>query len=234
MEVIVNNETQLKKDSHLGGGILILAAIVMVIGAAIPSFAPSLRDAPWTDDPLQAAATIAGNPGAYAWAHGLFVAAAILTALGLVPVSLGFRGSGRPWAMMALLAFAFAAVFSTINRTINIQVFTWGAVQGVDVTSFSIQSIMRFQEGLSYAFYILAFLALGLYGMAMLLQPKPSGLGWFFVAAGILGLVLRVFGDLIPAFVFLGTAALGVATWLQSSASETKPELRKSGPRLWR
>jgi hypothetical protein len=233
MEVIVNSETQLKKDSRLGSGILILAAIVMVVGAAIPFFAPSLRDAPWTDDPSRAAAAIAGNPGAYAWAHGLFIAAAILTALGLVPVSLGFRGSSRPWAMMALSAFAFAAVLSTINRTINIEVFTWGAVQGVDATNFSIQSIMRFQEGLSYAFYILAFLALGLYGIAILLQSKPSGLGWVFVVAGILGLVLRAFGDLIPAFVFLGTAALGVATWLQSFASEAKPEPGNSSPRLW-
>lgn len=234
MEVIVESETQLKKDSRLGGGILILAAIVMVVGAAIPFFAPSLRDAPWTDDPSRAAAAIAGSPGAYAWAHGLFIAAAILTALGLVPISLGFRGSGRPWAMMALSAFTIAAIFSAIDRTFNIEVFTWGAVQGVSVTDLLIQSIMRFQEGLSYAFYILAFLALGLYGIAMLQQPKPSGLGWVFVVAGILGLVLRVFGELIPAFVFLGTAALGVATWLQSSASETKPELGKSSRRYWR
>ncbi len=210
----MDKEKQSENGSRLGGGILILAAFVMTVGAAIPFFAPSLRDAPWTDDPSLAAAAIAGNPGAYAWAHGLFIVAGILTALGLVPISLGFQGGGRTWAMMALLAFAFAALFSAIGRTFNIEVFTWGAVQGVSPTDLLIQSIMRFQNGLSYAFYILAFLALGLYGIAMLLQPKPSGLGWVFVVVGILGLLLRVFDVLIPAFVFLGTAALGVATWL--------------------
>ncbi len=216
---------QSKRAARLGGGILIMAAFIMVVGAAVPFFAPSLRDAPWTDDPQQAAQAIAGNPSAYAWAHGLFIAAGILTALGLAPVSLGFQGSSRPWGMMALVAFGFAAILSTIDRFINIEVFTWGAIQGVNVRSFSIQAIMRYQEGLSYAFYFLAFLSIGLYGVAMLKGFKPNGLGWVFVAAGILGILVRVFGNLIPAFVFLGTAALGLATWLPGIGADANTSI---------
>jgi len=206
----------------LGSRLLILAVVIMATGAVIPVFAPSLRDAPWTDDPQLAAAAIAGNPSAYAWAHGLFIAAAILTALGLVPVSLAFQGRSRPWAMMALVAFAFAAVFSAINRIINIEVYTWGVGHGLNVTDPWVQALMLFQAGLSHLFNILAYLALSLYGIAMLQQLNPSQLGWIFVVGSLFGLVLHLAGGGIPAFVYIGAGALGVATWLLGITSEVE------------
>lgn len=207
---------------RLGSGLLILAAVVMTIGAAIPFVAPSLREAPWTDDAQQAVAVIAGNPSAYATAHGLFVAAAILTSLGLVPVSLGFQGRSRPWAMMAVVAFAFAAAFSAVDRTINMQVYTWGAVavQGLQVTDILTQALIHFQAGLDLLFNILAYLALGLFGIAMLQRPDPSGFGWVFVVGGIFAVVLYLVGGTIPAYVYFGTAALGATTWLLGSDLE--------------
>lgn len=218
----MNTAKQSRMAFRLGGGIVILATVIMVFGAANPFFAPSLREAPWTDDPAQAEVTIAGNPTAYAWAQGLFLAAAILTALGFTPLSLGFQGRSRLWSMMALVSFSFGAVFSVIDRTIDISVYTWGAVQGLDVTDLWIQSLMHFQTGLSFAFYTLAFLALGLYGIAILQQPGPGGLGWAFVAAGLLGIVLRVLGSPIPAFIFISTGALGAAAWLLGGDSEAE------------
>jgi hypothetical protein len=218
----MNTAKQSRMAFRLGGGIVILATVIMVCGAAIPFFAPSLREAPWTDDPAQAEVTIAGNPTAYAWAQGLFLAAAILTALGFTPLSLGFQGRSRLWSMMALVAFSFGAVFSVIDRTIDISVYTWGALQGLEVTDLWIQSLMHFQTGLSFAFYVLAFLALSLYGIAILQQPGIRALGWVFVIGGVLGIVLRVFGDLIPAFIFFGSGALGAAAWLLGVDSETE------------
>ncbi len=38
-------------------------------------------------------------------------------------------------------------------------------------------------------------------------------LGWAFVVGAALGVVLEVVGVGIPGFVYLGTAALGVAIW---------------------
>jgi hypothetical protein len=205
----------------LAGGLLMAATAIMFTGAAIGFFAPSLREAPWTDDPQQAAIAIAGNPNAYAWANGLILAAVLLTALALVPVTIQFKRSSRPWAWTALVAFALAAVFETIDRTIGVQVFTWAAQQHLSVTDPVVQAFIRFQDGLGYAFYILGFLALGLYGMAMLLQRTgASGLGWLFVAGGVLGIVLQVAGAAIPAMVFIGTAALGAATWLLDAVPE--------------
>jgi len=95
----------------LAGGLLLIgAAAIFVTGAAIGFLAPSLSDAPpfVTDDVER-------------------VAAAMLTALGLVPLSLRFEGRSRPWAVVALVAFAFAAMFAAIDRIISMQVTTWAA-----------------------------------------------------------------------------------------------------------
>ncbi len=115
--------------SRLPGAVLIGAAAIMITGVAIGFLAPSLRDAPpfVTDDIGEAAAAIAGNPAAWQWANGLIAVAAVLTALGLVSISLRFEGRSRPWAMTALVAFAFAAVLEAVDRIITIQVTTWAA-----------------------------------------------------------------------------------------------------------
>jgi hypothetical protein len=198
---------------RLGGLVLVLALMIMVTGASIPFFAPSLRDAPWTDDPELAAKTIAGNPRAAAWANGLFLAAAVVTALGLVPVSLGFQGKACLWAGMAFVAFAFAAVCSVIDRVISIEVFTWGAVQGLQVTDPLVGAFVRFSDGLAHLFNVLAYIALAMYGIALLRLPSPSGLGVIFVVGGSLGLILHLVGETIPAFIYFGFAALGASIW---------------------
>ena len=200
----------------MAGTVLIIAAAIMFTGAAIGFLAPSLNEAPpfVTDDVERAAAAIAGNPTAWRWANGLILVAAILTALGLVPISLRFEGRARPWAWTGLAAYVFAAVFAAINRIISIQVTTWAAPQYPDEIVFTVWNAFELVGGgLGLTFYILGFIALGLYGIAMALADGTSGLGWAFVAAGMLGIALEVVGGAgIPAFVFLGTAALGVAT----------------------
>ena len=189
----------------------------MITGAAIGFLAPSLNDAPpfVTDDVDRAAAAIAGNPAAWRWANGLILAAAILTALGLVPISFRFEGRGRPWAWTGLVAFVFAAMFAAVDRIVSIQVTTWAAQRYPDPTVQTVwEAFGRFGGGLGMAFYILAFLALGLYGIAMTQEQRTAGLGWAFLGASALSIALEVVGGVgIPGFVFLGTAAFGVATW---------------------
>ena len=200
---------------RLPGAVLIGAAAMMIAGAAIGFLAPSLREAPpfVTDDVGKAAAAIAGNPAAWRWANGLILAAAILTALGLVPISLRFEGRSRPWAGTALAAFAFAAVLETVDRVIAIQVTTWAAQRYPDDTVFTVwEAFSQFDGGLGLAFSILAFVAIGLYGTAIV-QTERVGLGWAFVAVGVVGILLELLGVGIPAYVFVGTAALGAASW---------------------
>ena len=202
--------------ARLPGAVLIGAAAIMVTGAAVGFLAPSLRDAPpfVTDDVAKAAAAIAGNPAAWQWANGLILVGAILTALGLVPISLRFEGRSRPWAWTALVAFAFAALLEAIDRIITIQVTTWAAQRYPDDTVFTVwEAFSLFDGGLGFAFSILAYVALGLYGIAMVQTERVTGLGWAFVAVGVIGIFLELLGVGIPAFVFLGTAAFGAASW---------------------
>ena len=44
--------------------------------------------------------------------------------------------------------------------------------------------------------------------------------GWPFVAGAVLGIVLQLVGAMIPAFVFLGTAALGAAIWFYGAGHD--------------
>jgi hypothetical protein len=205
---------------RLGGAVLVLGTLAMIAGAAIPFYAPSLNQAPWTADVQLGASLIAGNPGAYAWASGLFLAAGLITALGLGPVSMAFTARGQPWARMGLVTFVFSAVCSTIDRTISIKVFTWGAVQHLDTTTPLVQTILRFQSGMGQLTHLLAYTAIGLYGAAMLLRVVPFLLGWVFVLGGVAGVAAKVVGHPIPAFSYLGTGALGVAMWLMSQPHE--------------
>ena len=196
---------------RMAGGLLVLAAGIIFIGAAIPFFSPSLSDAPWSDDRQELLDVIAGNTTAWVWANGIILVAVVITILALVPLSNRFEGPGRSWAWMGLVAFVFAAVLQVVDRIISIGPVTWAADQGVTATNTTIQAFDRLGGGLSTAFFILGFLALGLYGVAMAQNPDTSRIGWSFVVGGVLGVVLRAFGGGIPGFVFLGTGALGMA-----------------------
>ncbi len=194
----------------------------MMTGAAIPFLASSLREVPWSDDWQELAAAIAGNPAAWVWANGLFLAAAMLTTLGLVAFSIRFNGPSRSWAWMGLVAFAFAAVLEVVARIISVGPATWAAQQGLDATDVTVQAFIRLDEGLGVAFFILGFLSLTLYGVAMTQTEGPSGIGWAFVAGGILGIVLELAWGTIPAFVYFGTAALAMTTWRLGVTAPTR------------
>jgi hypothetical protein len=198
---------------RIPGVILVFGWAVFSIGVGIAFLAPSLRDEPpfLTDDVASAAAAIAGNPVAWQWALGLILAAAVITTLGLVPISLSFPGPSGSWAIAGLVTFAMAATLSAIGRLVGIGVVTWVAPQYPDPTALAIyEAFSRMRTGA--AFVILAFIAVSLYGTAMTLRGTV-GLGRLFLVVGVLGVLLQLFGAAIPVFVYITTAALGAATW---------------------
>lgn len=198
---------------RIPGAVLVVGWAVFSTGVAIAFLAPSLRKQPpfLTDDIAAEAAAIAGNPVAWQWALGLILAAAVITTLGLVPISLYFSGPSRPWALAGLVSYAMGATLSVIGRLIGIGVITWTAQQYPDPTALAIYEAFT-RALLGPAFVALAFLAVGLYGIAMTLMGA-IGLGRTFVAVGLLGMLLQAVGAAIPAFAYLATAAFGVTTW---------------------
>lgn len=158
------------------------------------------------------------------WANGLILAAAIATALALVPISMRFEGGARTWGWVGLVTFAFAAVFGVIDRMISIQVTTWAAPRYGDATVSEIfVPFDRFGAVLGSAFILLGFLAITFYGVAMLRTPSDDGLGWLFVGFGVLGMLSEAVGVAIPGMVYFGTAGLGIASWRRTATVEVTP-----------
>lgn len=198
---------------RIPGAILVIGWVVLSTGVAIAFRAPSLRDAPpfLTEDIGAAAAAIAGNPLAWQWALGLMLAAAVITTLGLVAISLQFTEPSLPWAVAGLVTFAMAATLSVIGRLTGIGVITWAAPQYPDPTLLAIYEAFT-RTLLGPTFVLLAFVAVTLHGTAMI-RMGVAVLGGAFVIVGLLEILLQVVGAAIPAFVYITTAAFGVASW---------------------
>lgn len=212
--------TQPASESRLGGILLIAAVAIMAVGASIPFMAPSLREAPWSDDWDLLAPAIAGNTSAWVIANGLFLAAAVLTTFGLVAFSSGFGVRARPLAQMGVVSFGLAATLSVTDRIISMSVATWAAEEGLPSGELTVQAFVRLDEGFNLGFFVLGFLAVMCCGLAMAREPSPAG-GWWVVVAGVVGLVVAVAGLAIPAFVYLATAAIGLLSLMHPMAGHT-------------
>lgn len=209
-----------RRADSLIGGALMVGGVLMAAGAFLPALVRSL-DGAWSDDPQQVAAAIVRSPTAWGWANGLILAASIFTAIALTPFAQRFEGSSRGWSLTALAVFAFAAVVEAIDRMINIQVFTWAAQQHLEVTDPTLQAFLRLGDGLGFAFYVLGFLALLLFGLAILTGADFRAAGWGLIIGGAFGLLLAFIGAAIPAMVFFGTWALGLGIWKGRSAANS-------------
>jgi hypothetical protein len=115
------------------------------------------------------------------------------------------------------VAFVLAAVFETINRLVSIGVTTWAAELYPDETVVTVLEAFE-RVGFGDVFYVLGFLAIGIYGIAMSVTDGAKGPGSAFVVVSPIGILVHLFGGSIPAFVFLATAALGGTTWFRGDA----------------
>jgi hypothetical protein len=194
------------------GAILVGALAIAATGAGIGFLAPSLRDAPpfVSDDVRAVADAIAGNPTAWQWANAMFLIAMLLAAFALVPIGLRLRTGS--WAVLGIVAFAIAAVFEVLGRMLAIEVFTWAAQRYDDPGVVTVyEAFDGFDGALGYVAWLLAFVAVVFFGFA--LRSAGDTAGWMFVAIGAIGIVVAAIGLAIPLYVFLATAALGVASW---------------------
>ena len=175
-----------------------------------------LSDAPpfVTDDVGKVAAAIAGNPTGWALANWLILSAALITAVGLVPISLRFTDQSRSWAVGGLVAFTIGATLEVVNGFIAIGVTTWAAQLYPNPTAVAIhEAFNRFGSGLGATFAILGFTAIGLIGNAIRKDESATKIGSAFIIGAGVGILLEAIGVGIPGFVYLGTGALGITAW---------------------
>ena len=208
------------RTDQFGGILLIASTIIMFAGAAVANFTLAQSQTGFGGESEQLLEAIAAHPSAWRLADILILAAIILTALGFVPVTSGFRGPGRSWARAGLLTYSISAVLGATRRIVSIYLEPWVAVEGIDLNDITVEAFSRFGEGLGEWFTILAFVAVALYGMAFLRRTETDATGWLFIGGGAVGLTLHLVGAGIPAFIFLETGALGVAILLSGSPSD--------------
>jgi hypothetical protein len=208
-------KTRSFNTDQLGGIVLIASTIIMFAGAAVSYFTLAQGQTGFGGEPEQLLAAIAANPSAWRLADILILAAIILTAVGLVPITLGFGRPGRTWAQAGLLVYSISAALGAIRRIVSIYLEPWVAVEGIDLNDITVEAFSRFGEGLGEWFTILAFIAVALYGMAFLRSTETNSIGWLFIGGGAAGLILHLVGAGIPAFIFLETGALGGAILLR-------------------
>ena len=208
-------KTRKFNTEQVGGIVVIASAVIMFAGAAVASFTLARSQTGFGAGPEQMVAAIAANPSAWRLGDILILVAILLTAFGLVPITLGFGKAGRAWAWAGLLAYAISAVLGTTRRIVSIFLEPWVAVEGIDLNNMTVEAFSRFGEGLGEWFTILAFTAVALYGMALLRRPESGSVGWLFIGGGAVGVLLHLVGAGIPAFIFLGTGALGAVIFMR-------------------
>jgi hypothetical protein len=207
-------KTRVFKTDQLGGIVLIAFTVIMFAGAAIANLTLAQSQTGFGAEPEQLLAAKAANPSAWRLADILILTAIILTAVGLVPITLGFGGPGRSRAQAGLLVYSISASLGAVRRIISIYLEPWVAVERIDLNDTTVEAFSRFGEGLGEWFTILAFVAVALFGTAFLRSTESRATGWFFVGGGMVRLILHLVGAGIPAFIFLETGALGVAILL--------------------
>jgi hypothetical protein len=209
------------RSNQVGGAILVLSTAIMFTGAGIANFELARNRTGFGDEAEQVVAAIAANPSGWKLANVLILAAIILVPLGLIPVTFGCGGRSRAWALVGLVTFSISAVFGAIRQTVSIYLEPWIAVQGMDLRDPVVEAFSRFGEGLGEWFTILAFAAIAIYGISMTRRTQPRPAGWLFNVGSVLGLILHLIGAGIPAFIFLGTGALGVLSFVDRTFSDS-------------
>ena len=136
------------RTDQFGGILLIASTIIMFAGAAVANFTLAQSQTGFGGDSEQLLEAIAAHPSAWRLADILILAAIILTALGLVPITHGFVGRGHTWAQLGLQAFSISAVFGATRRTVSIYLEPWIAVEGISLSDTTVEAFSRFGEGL--------------------------------------------------------------------------------------
>jgi hypothetical protein len=192
-----------------GGGL----SLVLLVGPT--AFVPP---AIWTGPRDASLRLIARHSVVWRLANIGFAISTILTAAGLVlvPGFVGDRGSSLAWA--AAVAFLLAAVpwllVLTTRLVITPAVAAGFASEGTLDPAFI--PIDRLSGALFPAFMLIASASIVALGAGVVVGGSLSPvLGWACVVAGLVfGCGYLLLGDMLPAFVYFPTTAVGIALFL--------------------
>jgi hypothetical protein len=200
--------------TNVAGWLLVVGSLIFMIGAANPVLAKA-----WTAPEPMFLRIVGEHPRAWLTTSVLFMAAAVITAPGLV-VFAGLLAPGPDAAMgtAGAVAFAMASLLWLITcaHRITGQADAARAFLSAGEVDPLLAPLNRLTGGLFQTFIVVAFAGLAAVGVAAAgggAGLVASWLGWATAAySGVMIVLLFVTGDMPPFSVFVPTLALGVAT----------------------
>jgi hypothetical protein len=189
--------SELLSTPHVAGVLLIVGSILFLSGAGSYAFVrdkggPMIFGQP----PREWLRLVVEHQGLWRQATILFITGVIVTLLGLTLLGALFRGAGDPgYSQVGLLAFIFGAVMWVINLAARLTVDPWAAkamvARGEIPEAYT--PITAWTDALFMIYTILTFVALAIYGGAMLATGLlPSWVGWAAIIYCLAGLLLLV------------------------------------------
>lgn len=213
-------------ERRLTGTTLILGAVLFLIGAVMP-----LTDAKgnfiYSLPPQQWLRVIFDHPLLWQGANMLFISGVVVTILGLVMLTSLLRDAGdRAFSMLGLIAFVFGAVLWVLIVVFRLSIDPRAAqemARTAVLPDFYVPLILWIHT-LGVIYTVLAFLALGAYGGAVLsTRALPQWMGWFALVYSLAGLGLFAYThDVPPLLHYLLPIVIGILLLLQRSQLPTR------------
>jgi hypothetical protein len=187
--------------AEVSGAVIILGSASFLIAAFLPI---SIRVFP--ADAAKRAAFIADSPAAWTVAQVLFGLGAVITAVGVVLLAIHQGALPFAWVMWvsaAVLALATVPwVWLLVARTTGAEAFARGALAAWPAMTY----------------FVVTEIGLVVLGVALLLGPYPSWLGWVVAGGATVLLILTlVLGDMPPFTFYLLTLLVGVVVLVSAT-----------------
>ena len=172
-------------EFRLVGWLLVTGSVLAILGA----FCPPYRQ--WTAPVEEGFRAIAGNPIGWWCIHAGFFLGTVVSALGLALLASALhRRTGGEWALIAAVAFGFAAMAWIVNIAYRVSIWNWAAQAFVQTgrTPDYFAPLQRWAGMLFAVFSVVGYGSVAALGVAVLRADLgPAWLRWGTIVWGLSG-----------------------------------------------
>lgn len=196
---------ELFSTPRVAGALLILGAILVGVAASVATFLTQDKNGPvvWGQPPNEWLRLIFEHQDAWRWGAILWITGMVVTLMGLPLLTNLLRTAGDPgFAQAGLLAFTVSIALWIFSLGFRASVDIWAARTAATTHAVpgSYALLSAWSDALFIDFTVVAFVALALYGGAILASSLlPSWAGWVSIIFALGGLThLAITRDSYP------------------------------------
>lgn len=207
----MNAET--RRSALWAGWLLVAGSIVAEIGAFSPMLMMPREDFASNEALLR---FVAGHELSVVVRDGGFLGGAILTVFGFAALTATFRSAGeRLLSELALVSYILGSVFWVMNLAFRVPATLVAARETVTTSVvpayFDAAPLAGFFSVLFAVYWVLAYFAIALYGVAVIrTQVLPVWLGWFVILGAFFFAFSGLGGGTLPLFIHVIPFVMGV------------------------